>query len=93
MNVKNIFLIGITILTCIASSQAQNVNIPNAIFKAALVGDTSINTNMDNEIQVSEASVFNGAIIVSGLGITNLTGIEAFVLLDSLDCSFNTIDS
>jgi len=93
MKVKNILLIGIAILTCIASSQAQNVNIPNAIFKAALVGDTSINTNMDNEIQVSEASVFNGAINVSGLGITNLTGIEAFVLLDSLDCSFNAIDT
>jgi hypothetical protein len=93
MKVKNILLIGIAILTCIASSQAQNVNIPNAIFKEVLLGDTSINTNGDAHIQVSEASVFNGAINVSGLGITNLTGIEAFVLLDSLDCSFNAIDT
>jgi hypothetical protein len=93
MKVKNILLIGIAILSFIASSQAQNVNIPNAIFKEVLLGDTSINTNGDAHIQVSEASVFNGAINVSGLGITNLTGIEAFVLLDSLDCSFNAIDT
>jgi hypothetical protein len=93
MKVKNILLIGITILSFIASSQAQNVNIPNAIFKEVLLGDTSINTNGDAHIQVSEASVFNGAINVSGLGITNLTGIEAFVLLDSLDCSFNAFDT
>jgi hypothetical protein len=32
-----------------------NVNIPDANFKAALIGDTSINTNNDSEIQVSEA--------------------------------------
>ena len=93
MNAKNILLIGIAILTCIASSQAQNVNIPNAIFKAALVGDTSINTNMDNEIQVSEASVYNGAINVQGQGIIDLTGIEAFTALTYLNCSGNSLTS
>lgn len=33
---------------------AQNVNIPNAIFKAYLVGNSAINTNGDTEIQMSE---------------------------------------
>ena len=40
----------------------QNVNIPDAIFKEYLVNNTAINTNGDYEIQVSEASVFNGGI-------------------------------
>ena len=75
----------------ITGAYAQNVNIPDANFKAALVNNSSINTNMDTEIQITEASAFNGMIDVSGLGITDLTGIEAFVLLDSLDCSFNYV--
>ena len=79
----------IATIAFIASTQAQNVNIPDAIFKAVLVANSSINYNMDGEIQVSEASVFNGAINVSQLNITDLTGIEAFVALDSLDCSGN----
>ena len=96
MKTKNLLSIAITILTCIASAQAQNVNIPDAIFKTYLVNNTAINTNGDNEIQVSEASVFNGGIFLyagpgSGscflCGITDLTGIEAFVSLTYLDCS------
>ena len=35
----------------------QNVNIPDANFKAYLVGESDINTNGDSEIQVSEAAV------------------------------------
>jgi Leucine-rich repeat (LRR) protein len=79
----------------------QNVNIPDANFKAYLVGNININTNGDNQIQVSEASVFNGAIslvtysvgYVYGLNIIDLTGIEAFVALDSLNCSYNPLTS
>ena len=80
----------------------QNVNIPDANFKAYLVNNTAINTNGDNEIQVSEANVFNGSIILwtyseangtSGLNITDLIGIEAFVSLTTLDCSWNQLTS
>ena len=80
----------------------QNVNIPDAIFKEYLVNNTAINTNGDYEIQVSEASVFNGGIYLyagpgSGFGlkdgINDLTGIEAFVSLTYLDCSYNQITS
>jgi len=79
----------------------QNVNIPDANFKAYLVGNTAINTNGDTEIQVSEASVFNGYIYLAdvifnlpgGVFITDLTGIEAFVSLISLDCSFHALTS
>jgi len=80
-----------SIFVFIVGANAQNVNIPDANFKAALVGNANVNSNLDNEIQISEASAFNGFIDVSGLGISDLTGIEDFVLLDSLDCSSNQI--
>jgi hypothetical protein len=38
----------------------KNVNIPDANFKAYLVGNKAININGDTEIQVSEASAFKG---------------------------------
>ena len=71
----------------------QNVNIPDANFKAALVGNIAINTNGDNEIQVSEASVFSGTINVYSLNIFTLSGIEAFVSLTVLFCQNNPLTS
>ena len=71
----------------------QNVNIPDANFKAYLVGNTAINTNGDNEIQVSEASVFNGNIDCNSMNIINLTGIEAFTAITSLYCYSNQLTS
>ena len=91
MKTKKLLITAIAILTCISSAKAQNVNIPDAIFKAALLNNASINTNMDTEIQISEANVYTGSINVSFLGILDLAGIEAFVALDSLDCSGNQI--
>jgi len=69
----------------------QNVNIPDANFKAYLVGNTSINTNGDTEIQVSEASVFNGAIDCNSMSISDLTGIEDFTALAELNCDVNQL--
>ena len=71
----------------------QNVNIPDANFKAYLVGNTDINTNGDSEIQVSEASAFNGVINCGELNISNLTGIEAFTALEYLYCYYNKLTS
>jgi hypothetical protein len=56
-------------------ASAQNVTIPDANFKAALVGNLAINTNADTEIQVSEAAAYTGAILVGSKSIANLTGI------------------
>ena len=69
----------------------QNVNIPDANFKAYLVGEPSINTNGDTEIQVSEANTFNGTIWCENMNITDLTGIEYFINLTSLYCPNNQI--
>ena len=71
----------------------QNVNIPDANFKAYLVGNWAINTNGDTEIQVSEATVFNGSIYCQNLNISDLTGIEDFTSLNVLDCSYNQLTS
>ena len=71
----------------------QNVNIPDANFKASLVGNTNINTNGDSEIQVSEASAFTGAITCYGQNISDLTGIEAFTALTELMCNHNPLTS
>ena len=74
-------------------SFGQNVNIPDANFKSYLVGNTNINTNGDKEIQVSEASAFNGEIDCSNEDISNLKGIEAFTALTSLWCDDNQLTS
>ena len=71
----------------------QNVNIPDANFKAYLVGNTNINTNGDTEIQVSEASAFTDTINCRGLNISNLNGIEAFTALTTLYCGSNQLTS
>ncbi len=74
-------------------TNAQIVNIPDANFKAYLVGNALINTNADAEIQVSEANGFAGSIYCHSLSILNFTGIEAFILLDSLTCSGNSLST
>ena len=93
MKIKKILITAITIIANIVNTQAQNVNIPDTIFKAALVNNASINTNMDTEIQISEASAFNGTIDCSYMNISNLTGIEAFVSLTNLLCYTNALTS
>ena len=72
---------------------AQNVNIPDANFKAALVANSSINTNADGEIQVSEATAYTGSMTINGLSISDLTGIEKFTGITSIDASVNSLSN
>jgi hypothetical protein len=71
----------------------SDVNIPDANFKAYLIGNTVINTNGDAEIQCSEATAFTGIINCSYLSISDLTGIEAFVNLTELYTQYNSLTS
>lgn len=87
---KKILLLVITFLG-IGITNAQIVNIPDANFKAYLVGNTAINTNGDTEIQVSEASAFTGQIDCPFQNISDLTGIEAFTNVYYIVCSFNNL--
>ena len=90
---KKILLNIIAFLSLTLGATAQNVNIPDASFKAYLVGNTSINTNSDSEIQVSEAVAFTGSINCSSLNILDLTGIEEFVNLTELICEVTMLSS
>ena len=71
----------------------QNVYIPDATFKLLLIENTSVNTNLDTEIQVSEATAFDDFIYVPSAGISDMTGIEAFTAITGLDCQFNQLTS
>ncbi|WP_284653119.1 DUF7619 domain-containing protein [Flavobacterium terrisoli] len=83
-------------------AQAQIVNIPDANFKNALVNtlcvgnlvnnnfDADVDTNDDGEVQLSEALTVT-RLNVPNQGITDLTGIEAFQNMRSLNCNSNQI--
>ena len=71
----------------------QIVKIPDANFRAYLLGNANINTNGDTLIQVSEASVYDGAISCGFSNISDLRGIEAFVSITELYCNYNELTS
>ncbi|WP_121049109.1 T9SS type A sorting domain-containing protein [Lacinutrix venerupis] len=89
---KTLLLFSFLIATAWCSIYAQ-INIPDANFKAYLVGDPTINTNGDSEISVAEAQAFTGTISATSLGITDLTGIEAFVNITTLEVYSNILTS
>ena len=90
---KQLLLLTFLIATASYSIHAQNVNIPDANFKAYLVGDPAINTNSDSEISVAEAQAFSGELLINGLSISDLTGIEEFINITRLDCYNNNLTS
>ncbi|MGB0918528.1 MAG: T9SS type A sorting domain-containing protein [Flavobacteriales bacterium] len=69
------------------------VTIPNTIFKNHLLADLTINTNGNSEIECAEATAFTGTINVNAMGITDLTGIEAFTNLTILHTNENSLTS
>ncbi len=78
-------------IICAFGSSAQIVNIPDPTFKAALV-NSSVNTNQDTEIQVSEANSYTGLLqLVNQFTIADLTGIEEFTQITELNCAVNQI--
>src|SRR5690606_12399626 len=70
-----------------------NVYIPDVNFKAYLVGDPQININGDTEIQFGEAFAYTGQILCGNMGISDLTGIEAFVNITDLQAPNNNLTS
>jgi|GEM_PF-1137392 len=75
------------------STNETTINIPDYNFKRALLDIEKLNTNGDDEIQLSEAKVFSGIMNISWSGINDLSGIEYFENLDSLNCSWNKINN
>jgi len=72
-------------------SQAQIVNIPDANFKSALI-DYGIDTSGDGEIQVSEAEAAVD-LYLPNKNISDMAGLEAFINILALECSYNNIST
>jgi len=90
---SSLLLFCILLLSSVKVS-SQIVNIPDPNFKTYLVKNSSINTNLDGEIQYSEAAAYSGGIDISGVNtISDLTGIEAFTTLTELYCQNNLLTS
>jgi len=87
---KNFTLLMLMACSIYASAQGI-VNIPDPNFKAYLVGDPEINTNGDDEIQVSEAEGFTGLFDCRSRNIADMTGLEAFVNLVEIHCDGNQL--
>ena len=84
----------------LCNATAQIVNIPDPVFKQALLDHgfntgIEIDTNFDGEIQVSEAEALTGLLDVNGqfIDIHDLTGIEAFVNITELNVFENQLTS
>ncbi len=69
------------------------VHIPDANFKAELLADININTVDDGEITFAEAEAFDGLMNYQAKGITDLTGLEAFINVKQLRLSGNDVGS
>lgn len=67
------------------------VHIPDPAFKAYLLENWEINTYDDDVIWCEEAERFFGTMDCSALDISDLTGIEAFTNLSSLNVSDNNL--
>jgi Leucine-rich repeat (LRR) protein len=81
----------IPVLAMVSISNAQNVNIPSTHFKNALIS-AGIDKNKDGELSYAECAAIK-ELDISQKDITDLTGIEAFINLDTLNCSFNQLIS
>ena len=91
--IKNYFLVPLFLLGVVLTINAQIVNIPDINFKTALINNSSVNTNGDDEIQVSEAESFNQPLAIYDRNISDLTGLESFINITYLDCSDNPINN
>ncbi len=80
------------ILFISAIANAQIVNIPDANFKAKLLTNPGLDANGDGNIQQSEA-LAQFSLSLSNANITDLTGIESFTNVVSLDCHSNSLTS
>lgn len=100
---KRLFSLAAMVIICFYSCSSDDENqsseenfetyvfIPDANFKEALVENTAINTNEDEEISESEAAAFDGNLTINGRNIEVLTGIEAFENIQVLSAFNNAI--
>ncbi|HTA61688.1 MAG TPA: leucine-rich repeat domain-containing protein, partial [Bacteroidia bacterium] len=84
-------LLLIALLFCFSQTKAQFVTIPDANFVTYLQSVIPAAMN-GNQMDTTSASVTSlNSIVVGGDSISNLTGLQYFDLLTSLDCSYNNL--
>ncbi|MFT6747309.1 MAG: alpha-tubulin suppressor-like RCC1 family protein [Glaciecola sp.] len=71
---------------------ATIVYIPDSLLKKTLIEERLINLNWDSEISVQEAASYSSGIVVTDTNITDLTGLEAFKNINSLEV-YASVDS
>ncbi|MDR2205184.1 MAG: T9SS type A sorting domain-containing protein [Flavobacteriaceae bacterium] len=84
---------GLAVCLCAFATfaNAQNITIPDANFKAALLSHNPvIDTNSDGEISQAEAAAVAN-LNVNNKSISSLQGIEFFTNLSDLQCQFNQL--
>lgn len=96
MKKLNFIFLTIFLILVHSNLKAQIVNIPDTSFKSFLINHVpTIDSNGDNEIQLSEAQAYSGGFNLVDTSISNLIGIEEFTALTSLNCpdnEFTTLD-
>ncbi|GAL85718.1 internalin-like protein [Sporocytophaga myxococcoides] len=85
---RKIVLIVFITISCVRALQAQDVNIPDSNFLKAILYSTD--TNKDQKIQVAEAEAVT-RLELRNANINDLTGIEAFINLDTLLVATNNL--
>lgn len=89
---KKLLLLSLSLFVSFVN--AQNVNIPDAELKKALLNHFPvIDTNEDDEISGPEARAFSGTLNLYNKNISDLTGIEAFTDITELTCDKNFFTS
>ncbi|MEY3451596.1 MAG: hypothetical protein RL711_1422 [Bacteroidota bacterium] len=88
---KKIILSLVSLMSLAFTTLAENVNIPDANFKTALLNQLEINTVDDGEISYEEAAAVIGILDVHDKNISSLVGLEAFVNITEFYCYHNTI--
>jgi|GEM_PF-2538460 len=86
-----LFLLSLLTFQCDESSHEILVDIPDSSFLNELI-KTGVDANGDGRISYSEAEATR-SIVLPPSGISDLTGLEAFVNLDSLTITLNPLNS
>ncbi|BDS13654.1 leucine-rich repeat domain-containing protein [Aureispira anguillae] len=90
---KNILILILCAFYLIPKSNAQTTAIPDAIFEQRLINLGIDSDGLINGLILDSDALTVTNLYVAGFGITDLTGIEAFLNLDTLNCKLNAIDS
>lgn len=94
MNKKLLFGFLGLFLSILHQLEAQNISFPDGNLKTALLNHAPvIDTNNDGEIQVTEATNYNGDLILPGNSISNVSGLEYFNSVNVHNLDYNNISN